>query len=182
MSESHYCHIHGEYRGQGCPSCRDDHERAENRAAERFYEAQEEADRRAQAAADQFANPGDYTCPFCRFETLLMYASRCPKCHGVVPESYWLKVEAREKAAAAREAARHAEEEARKAKEREEWIRKEPERRAAAAAQAATEAVEASKRKQRKRGWNISLALSATYLLALVYFVVEPQREAHLRA
>jgi hypothetical protein len=111
-----------------------------------------------------------------------MYASRCPKCHGVVPESYWLKVEAREKAAAAREAARHAEEEARKAKEREEWIRKEPERRAAAAAQAATEAVEASKRKQRKRGWNISLALSATYLLALVYFVVEPQREAHLRA
>ena len=187
VSETHYCHIHGEYYGQGCPSCRDDQEKAESRATERFYEAQEEAERRAEEAAYQFANPGDYTCPFCRFKTLLMDASRCPKCHGIVPESYWVEVEARRKARAARESERRAAEEARKAREREEWIRREPERRATAAAQAAKDAAEkaaeASTRKRRRWGWAIILfAFFVVLPQTLHYFATKDQREAYTRA
>ena len=175
VSEIHYCQIHGEYRGQGCADCRRDREEAESHAAERFYEAQEEADRRTEDAAYEFANPGDYTCPFCRFKTLLMNASRCPKCHGVVSDSYWAEVEARNKAKAARAAERRAAEEARKAQEREEWNRKEPERRAAAAAQAAKEAAEASNRKRRKLGWGILSVFSIVVLSGVIYVATKPQ-------
>jgi hypothetical protein len=42
--------------------------------------------------ADGINNPGDHECPSCRFRTLLLDASRCPKCHSNISPDYWVPV------------------------------------------------------------------------------------------
>lgn len=42
---------------------------------------------------DKLINPGDYPCPACKYKTLLLHGSRCPKCHANIPDTYWIIVE-----------------------------------------------------------------------------------------
>lgn len=107
------CYRHGiDHSGYECPRCEAEQraEEANRRASERHEEslrhaerlaeeARYEEDRIAQLHADavrdvayRTANPGDYQCPHCRFDTLRKNASRCPRCQGTVDKSYWDKV------------------------------------------------------------------------------------------
>lgn len=85
-----YCHIHGRSgdHEDGCPLCRDAQERAESDLAEVI------------ALLKAIRNPGDYECPHCGRIALKKQFSRCGHCQGVVEQSYWQIIEAREQAAA----------------------------------------------------------------------------------
>lgn len=62
-------------------------EREEDEA--RWEQEREDAEERAEQDRYHAANPGDYECPSCLFQTLKRNAKRCPKCHDDVPAKYW---------------------------------------------------------------------------------------------
>jgi len=114
-----YCHVHGRYGDyeDGCPQCRT----AEERADQDHTEIRQQL---AQLSYDA-RNPGDYTCPHCRYVALRQGATRCPLCHGTIDAQFWRDVAARKQAAAK---AAHDERLRRERIEREEYERARPER------------------------------------------------------
>ena len=127
-----YCRVHDglHYEHEdGCPKCRDDAEQAASDRSEIINGLARSREDLAAAAvyiADSKNNPGDYDCPYCKFRTLKMGASRCPSCHGEPGLLYWAGIEAKERDARLRVLA------AEKAA-KEEWERAAPARAAAAA-------------------------------------------------
>lgn len=111
---------------------------AEERERTRRQEAEEERLRSADEAHFRQANPGDYECPHCRYQSLRRSASRCPTCQGSISTSYWTPIfqEEREAAEERRRVQRLADEE---------WKRGEPERQQRAR-DAAREKAEAQER------------------------------------
>ncbi len=135
-SGDRYCRTHGKFWDpyeSGCPACRD--------LKESTLEAIRASDYRR-------ANPGEYECPHCRYISLRRMASRCPLCQGTVDDSYWKRVEARERT-------RDEEERARQLA----WRRGEPSRRAV------------EKREARIRSWQIFYIWYFAYILPLLSIV-----------
>jgi len=138
-----HCRIHGREfeHGEGCPECREAEACAEN-DREELLETLERVREEAEAARTESdykqANPGDYECPECRYDTLRRMASRCPKCHARVAASYWTQLLEREQQEAE-------ERERQKARAAEEWARGEPERQRRARAEAEARAAEAAR-------------------------------------
>lgn len=145
-----------------CPECRAD-EAGDHRR--RMLEQQEEAQCDAERQHEELqrslsedayrrANPGDYDCPHCLYQSLRKGASRCPICHGEIEKEYWDAVAAGELAAAKAVAERQKAEGERKRAAEEaaaaEYIRTAPERQAAAkrAAVAARNTAAAALRRQ----------------------------------
>jgi len=83
-SMSFYCGEHGVRYEYSCPRCE-----TEKRHEELIDLAHESDHRRA--------NPGEYDCPECRYQTLKYLAGRCPKCHAQVSSSYWDAVNNRDR-------------------------------------------------------------------------------------
>jgi ssDNA-binding Zn-finger/Zn-ribbon topoisomerase 1 len=134
-----YCKIHGHFVGDTCDDCSDAEQRAESDRAEMIERLEELRDSAPDAADIAYAinNPGDHECPHCRYRTLRLDASRCPKCHSTISPDHWVPI--RRQLALQREA------EERRAKIA-------AEARSQAAAQAAqTAAREASERSRREK-------------------------------
>ena len=116
---SDYCKRHGtKHRllksgglsnSHGCPRC----------AAERH---REQAAAARQESEYRRANPGDYECPQCLYNTLKRGASRCPSCHSDVPDGHWERVQVAQKAAAERWRAREEAESADWEREKPAWV------------------------------------------------------------
>ena len=85
-----YCNIHGRYEGDGCSTCRD----VEEGIVESLARSREDLAETAVYIAHAQNNPGDYDCPSCKFQTLKLRASRCPKCHANIGREYWAPIEA----------------------------------------------------------------------------------------
>ena len=104
----HYCAIHRQSYEIECSSCRA--EGLTKQVLRQLELSHEEALQRQDESenwlAFKSANPGDYDCPHCRYRTLKLQASRCPKCHGEVSSHFWSKI-AEAKAENARAAEKH---------------------------------------------------------------------------
>jgi len=89
------------YKCQTCESIererQEDAER-EERAHEEHLEQLRENAYRAERAAYERMNPGQYDCPACLYRTLKRRATRCPTCQASIPSEYWSQVDAKEKA------------------------------------------------------------------------------------
>ncbi len=104
MARRQYCATHDIEYVDVCPRCD-----ARQRHEELLHSAEEAAAESSAAAAASMhesdfrrANPGEYECPHCLYQTLRSGATRCPICHGQVDAAYWQKVRVREQAEAAR--------------------------------------------------------------------------------
>ena len=89
-----YCKIHGHFVGDACSDCSDAEERAEADRAEMIERLEELRDSAPDAGDIAYAinNPGDHECPYCRFRTLRLDASRCPKCHSNISLDHWVPI------------------------------------------------------------------------------------------
>lgn len=89
-----YCKIHGQFVGDACSDCSDAEERAEADRAEMIERLEELRDSAPDAGDIAYAinNPGDHECPYCRFRTLRLDASRCPKCHSNISLDHWVPI------------------------------------------------------------------------------------------
>lgn len=100
-----YCSEHGiQYSSFRCPRCEADdraarledalldHAQGTQRHAERLEQTLQEQQAAAREAAARYSNPGDFVCPHCRFRTLLVGASICVMCRGVIDAAYWKRV------------------------------------------------------------------------------------------
>jgi hypothetical protein len=87
-----YCKIHGQFEDDVCPDCVEAEDRAETDRAtmlEKLDNLRQSTEDAAGDLAYAVNNPGDHPCPHCKLRTLLLKASRCPKCRGVISAEYW---------------------------------------------------------------------------------------------
>lgn len=163
---AYYCAKHSiDHESFDCPRCaveerheeildlaRDREREAERRheeAQEREEERQREAERSREEALHKQANPGDYQCPGCGFQTLKRGFPRCTRCQWDVAPDYWPGIFERER--------KQSEERARRERiAAEEWAKGEPERQRLAKA-----AAEASAKAAAERATTASRAASA---------------------
>ncbi len=104
------CAVHNIDYKHSCPECRrEDEERDRQAIIDGLSDLAESREAQLEDLAYKQANPGDYTCPGCKFITLKHEAVRCPKCRWDIPPEYWSAIraakEAKIKAAAAAAAA-----------------------------------------------------------------------------
>ena len=101
-----YCGKHGiHHESSECPRCEmeERHQELVDQAREGVEQAREDTESIVSAMREseyRRANPGDYACPHCLYISLKMGASRCPLCHGDLPNDHWVRVRASEKAKA----------------------------------------------------------------------------------
>lgn len=89
-----YCKIHGQFVSHRCSDCADAEERKEAARAEMLERLEELRDSAPDADEIAYAinNPGEHVCPFCRFRTLRLDASRCAKCHSDISPDHWAPI------------------------------------------------------------------------------------------
>ncbi len=130
----YHCSSHNIDYNNTCPECRA--EQAETDRQSMIDALSELAENRSgdiddlrseiQDLAHKQANPGDYTCPECKFVTLKYEATRCPKCHCAIPLENWsaIRAEIKAKAEAAEQRKREAAEKQARDRAYQEAVRK----------------------------------------------------------
>src|ERR1035438_2638120 len=86
-----YCSVHGRYEdftGHGCPQCQAVESQASSDRSD-IIGGLESLERSQYSLLEALNNPGQYVCPHCRFRTLLLEASCCPKCQRSIHDSFW---------------------------------------------------------------------------------------------